>query len=57
MSLSRIVLDDRFIRPRYNGHCFADHGLAHGGLIPDEVEIPLLLFYSLSFVRTRLQIF
>ena len=19
-----IVLDDRFIRPRYNGHCFAD---------------------------------
>ena len=24
MSLDRIVLDDRFIRPRYNGHCFAD---------------------------------
>ena len=41
MSLYRIVLDDRFIRPRYNGHCFADHR----GLTPDEVEIPLLLFY------------
>ena len=48
------MLDDRFI-PRYNGHCFADlpatikfemtkHG-AHGGLTPDEVETPLLLFY------------
>ena len=24
MSPSRIVLDARFIRPRYNGHCFAD---------------------------------
>ncbi len=24
MSLCRIVLDARFIRPRYNGHCFAD---------------------------------
>ena len=45
MSLYRIVLDDRFIRPRYNGHCFADHDLAHGGLTPDEVEIPPLLFY------------
>ena len=41
MSLDRIVLDDRFICPRYN----ADHGLAHGSLTPDEVEIPLLLFY------------
>ena len=24
MSSSRIVLDANFIRPRYNGHCFAD---------------------------------
>ena len=39
------MLDDRFIRPRYNGYCFAHHGLAHGSLTPDEVEIPLLLFY------------
>ena len=40
------VLDDRFIRPRYNGHCFADlPATIKWVLTPDEVEIPLLLFY------------
>ena len=46
MNLYRIVLDDRFIRPRYNGCCFADlPATIKWVLTPAEVEIPLLLCY------------